>query len=450
MVNNDVVNELKDLLGAEHVTDDQPTLTSASKDCYYFSPVLIPQLDGKIADVIVKPKTKAQLKAIIQLAVKHNIPVTPRGGGTGNYGQGVPMKGGIMINTKRMKQILAIDSSHAHVESGVNLGQLEKAARQHGGELRMFPSTIATSSAAGFITGGSGGVGSISTGLLAEPGNILSATIMTIEAEPKELLLDTPEKLKLVLHNCGLTAFVTEIDFALSPRTEWHQYILSYDTIEAAIHAGETLAYDESLHKRLCSVMEWPIPSYFKPLVKRNACPEGKSAVFLTTDLTPDELAPYIDPLSSSISFHQTPIEEGKSGFEIYNFTWNHTTLWAMKHDPSLTYLQEMYDRDRLYEQYKLIKDKFGDQVSLHIEFLKSGGVISPGGLSIINFQNKQQLWQIIEFCNSIGVRISNPHSHYLDDDVRWFNDEFSGAKQQWDPHQLLNPGHFKALEGIA
>lgn len=447
MISSEILAQLSAIVGADNMSSDEKSLTSGSRDCYYFSPVLVPQLDNKIADVIVRPQTQVQLKAIIQLAVSNNIPVTPRGGGTGNYGQGVPLAGGIMVNTRRMDRLIDINAEHALVEGGASLWQLEKAAREAGGELRMFPSTITSSSSAGFITGGSGGVGSIEWGMLSEPGNIRSAKILTIEAEPREILLDTPEKLQKVLHNCGLTAFVTEVDFALAPRTEWHQYILAFDNIDTALYAGEQLAYDDSLHKRLCSVMEWPIPACFKPLVNRGACPEGKSLLFLITELDPNALSPYIKSLGGTTSFYQPPEPGPSRGFQIYDFTWNHTTLWAMKADPQLTYLQDGFDRERFHEQVRLRKEKYGDQIHLHIEFLKVGGQVKPGGLSIVRFQDRDQLWDIIDYCETIGIRIANPHTHFLDDDPRWYNDQFLNAKQEWDPHGLLNPGHLKALE---
>jgi len=450
VLSNDIVTELKEIVGSDNITTEDAALQSGSKDCYYFSPVLTPELDGKYADVIIKPANKHELKAIIKTAVANGIPITPRGGGTGNYGQGVPMSGGIMINTKRMNQSIEITAEHAAVECGMSLWHVEKAARSQGGELKMFPSTITTSSAAGFITGGSGGIGSIHSGLLAEPGNILSATIMTIEPEPQELVLDTPKKLKKVLHNCGLTAFVTEVDFALSPKTDWHQYVISFDTLEQAVTAAEQLAYDDDLYKRLCSVLEWPIPSYFKPLVKRDACPDGKSAVFLITDLTPELVAPYIEKINGTLSYHLAPGADDVRGFQIYDFTWNHTTLWAMKADESLTYLQEIHESEGLLEKLKQVKAKFNDDVSIHLEFLKTGGIVRPGGLSVVKFKSKEQLFSIIDYFESIGIRVSSPHTHYIDYDVRWYNPDFIPAKQEWDPNSLLNPGHFKALEESA
>lgn len=444
-----LLDTISGIVGAEHVRTEPHVLRSGSRDCFHFSPVLIPLLEHRQADAIVYPASEQELKQIIAAAVAARVPIIPRGGGTGNYGQGVPMQGGLLINTRRMNTIFSLTTDAAHVAAGVNLWTIEREAAAVGAELRMFPSTIRTSSAAGFITGGSGGVGSIHYGMLRDGDNIRQARILTVEAEPQALELRTPEALRDVLHNCGLTAFVTEVTFALAPKHRWHQYVYAFDQFEDALSWGEHLARDESLRKRLCTVFEWPVPSYFAPLVKREACPDGKALLFLITDREPDALAPLLASAGALCTLHIPP-EDGDNarGFQIYDFTWNHTTQWAMKHDATLTYLQEMFDRDNLATQCRERRARFGDRVSAHIEFVRaSDGQIRPAALSIVKFESREQLWELIEWSEAHGIRIANPHTHYLDEDVRWYGDYLLAAKQRWDPHQLLNPGHLRALE---
>jgi FAD/FMN-containing dehydrogenase len=44
-------------------------------------------------------------------------------------------------------------------------------------------------------------------------------------------------------------------------------------------------------------------------------------------------------------------------------------------------------------------------------------------------------------------MRIADPHSYFLDNDVRWNGQPILDAKRDWDPHGLLNPGKLKVLE---
>ncbi|MES2604323.1 MAG: FAD-binding oxidoreductase [Pseudomonadota bacterium] len=448
-VTAELLNSIATIVGPANIKTDAPFLRSGSRDCFHFSPVLIPQLENCQADAIVYPADEQELVKVIATAVAARVPIIPRGGGTGNYGQGVPMQGGLLINTRRMNRIFTLNSDIAHVAAGVNLWTIEKEAAAFGAELRMFPSTIRTSSAAGFITGGSGGVGSVHWGMLRDRDNIRHARAVTIEAEPRCLDLASADELRDVLHNCGLTAFVSEVTFALAPKTQWQQYIYAFDDFGTALAWGEQLANDDSLLKRLTTVFEWPIPSYFTPLVKRDGCPPGKALLFLMTDLQPAAMQLIMTDSGAQLSFHQAPdADDNARGFQIYDFTWNHTTQWAMKYDSGLTYLQDMFDRNKLASQLQARRERFGDQVTTHIEFIRGGdGVVRPGGLSIVRYQGKEQLWDLIQWCEANGIRIANPHTHYLDDDIRWFGDNMLAAKKRWDPHQLLNPGHLHALE---
>ncbi|MEM6707591.1 MAG: FAD-binding oxidoreductase [Pseudomonadota bacterium] len=440
-----VVAALQSIVGEEAVLTEERQVRSGSKDSYHFSPVLIPQLDGQMADVIVRPQTQAQLRDIIALAVRERIPLTPRGAGTGNYGQGVPLFGGILVSTQHLNRLVHINADEACVEAGYILYDIEKAAEEHGAELRCFPSTVPTSHTGGFITGGSGGVGSITWGMLREADNVRALRILTIEEEPQDLLI-TGEDLPNVMHNCGLTAFVTEVTLGLAPKVAWQQYVLAFDTLRDALAAAEALGRDDELRKRLLTAFEWPVPSYFRPLVKRGGCPEGKHLVFLYTDEGPEAVAARAAALGGAISYHDGPRSAQTRGFQIYDYTWNHTTQWAMKTDPALTYLQDGFVIERLVEQIEARKALF-PEVQEHVEFTRGDGELRAGGLTIVRFSTKERLWALIDYCEANDIRVSNPHTYFLDDDTRWYGEGMLEAKRRWDPHGLLNPGHLHALE---
>ncbi len=439
------MQQLEEIVGAENLILDAKRLTSGSKDCYHFSPVLKPQLDGRLADAIVKPENQAQLIALIAWAAKNRIPITPRGAGTGNYGQGVPLQGGLMINTRNLNEIVSIDKDSARVEAGVILLDIEKEAAAYGAELRCFPSTIPTSHTGGFITGGSGGVGSIEWGMLRESDNVKSARIITVEETPRVLDLERKD-LAGVLHNCGLTCFVAEVTLGLAPKTPWYQYIISYDDFYSALAAGKYLAQADEIKKRLVTVFEWPVPTFFAPLYRKNVFKEDASVVFLYTDLTADELAPHIAPFGGDITFSVAPPEDARRDTQIYDYTWNHTTQWAMKNDKGFTYLQDRFDIDQVEDQIKARKALFPEMLE-HVEFIRDAGKVVSGGLSLLKFSTEERLNELIKYCEGNGIRVANPHTHYLDDDTRWYGDAFLKCKADWDPHGLLNPGHLHVHE---
>ncbi|MEM9624203.1 MAG: FAD-binding oxidoreductase [Pseudomonadota bacterium] len=440
MLQPSFLSDLSDIVGDDRLVLDTGQLKTASRDCFHFSPILIPQLSDKAADVIARPESQAQLMQLIGAAVKHRVPIIPRGAGTGNYGQGVPLHGGLMINTKDLNRIVHIDEDSARVEAGVVLQDIEKQAATLGAELRMFPSTMPTSSTGGFITGGSGGVGSIEWGMLREADNVRHARILTIEEQPR--VMDLPRsELEGVLHNCGLTCFVAEVTLALAPKTAWRQYVIAFDDFFAALQAAQSVAQDISVRKRLVSVFEWPVPSFFVPLVKKGACPEGASALFLYTDLAEEPVRAMMAPFGGEITFHEPPGNGVKRGTQIYDYTWNHTTQWAMKADSNYTYLQDRFELENLAEQIKARKAMFPEVLG-HVEFIHADGEIVPGGLTVVDYQGEQRLRDLIEYCEAHNIRVSNPHTYFLDDDTRWYGDAFLRCKAEWDPLGLLNPGH--------
>ena len=238
-VTQELLLQFADLLGSTHVVTQPTRLDRNSRDAYWYSPVLKKQLDDKVADVIVQPETAEQLVEIISLCVDARVPIVPQGAGTGNYGQSVPIYGGVLINTRRMNKILELTPKLARVEAGVILHTIEMAAREIGAELRFFPSTLPTSTAAGFMAGGSAGPGSMNWGNLWTPGNIRSVMIVTIEESPQSITITDPEEMQAIIHNCGLTAFITEVTFALAPHTPWQQYVVAFDGFETAARCGE-------------------------------------------------------------------------------------------------------------------------------------------------------------------------------------------------------------------
>ena len=94
------VDQLRSILGPEQIDSAPAYLQHNSRDCYWYSPILKPLLDDKAAELIVRPRTVEQLVQVVAAAVAERVPITPQGAATGNYGQGIPMQGGVIITTR--------------------------------------------------------------------------------------------------------------------------------------------------------------------------------------------------------------------------------------------------------------------------------------------------------------------------------------------------------------
>ena len=85
-------------------------------------------------EAVIEPRSVDEVSKIMAYCYERNIPVTPRGAGTGLCGGAVPLYGGIVLTTTRMNRILEIDEENlmAVVEPGVLLMELQQAVEERG------------------------------------------------------------------------------------------------------------------------------------------------------------------------------------------------------------------------------------------------------------------------------------------------------------------------------
>ncbi|MFS0724417.1 FAD-binding oxidoreductase [Paenibacillus sp. 1P07SE] len=429
--------EMMDLLGEGGFVLDPATKSKLSKDYYWYSPVLDEKLKDKLAEGVVIPVNEEEVVAILSCAYRHLIPVTVRGGGTGNYGQAVPLTGGVVMALHKMNRILEIGDGFARVQCGVKLGVLEKELRAAGHELCIYPSTYMKATVGGFVSGGSGGIGSISWGNLWD-GNVLEAVVYTMEEHPRKLKVAGEELLNYI-HSYGTTGIVTELTLRTSKRTEWVQSLVQFDDLTSAMLFSEKLCQDPGIRKRLVSTVEWPIPSYFLPFAQH--VEEGSAAVLLETEEgTLPSVTAYAEASGGQIK-HVIPADNYHQTLGLSDFTWNHTTLWAIKADPKLTYLQCAFSPTFYLKQIEDIKRQYPDGVYLHFEWVLSGGKLMPAALPVVRYQSEEHLYEMIAFFESLGVRINDPHTFVLNYGSRGAYERMLSAKQANDPRVLLNPG---------
>ena len=90
---------LASLLGDDtRVFTDPRVVEPLSRDFYWYSPVLRKQLDGKVGEMAVQPVNAAEVQMVLRYCHANNLAVTVRGAGTGNYGQAVPLRGGVVLD----------------------------------------------------------------------------------------------------------------------------------------------------------------------------------------------------------------------------------------------------------------------------------------------------------------------------------------------------------------
>jgi FAD/FMN-containing dehydrogenase len=431
-----------ELSGIE-IISDRAQVVKLSQDYYHFSPVLQPLLSDKTGDLVVRPASEAEVLRIAAACVKSKIPLTVRGAGTGNYGQCIPLKGGVILDTSKMNSIRWIKPGLACVEPGVKMSVFDKQARETGWELRMVPSTYRTATIGGFIGGGSGGIGSITYGQLRDRGNLHAVRVVTMEDEPRVIELRGDEVQK-VNHAYGTNGIITELEIPLAPAYAWAEIIVAFDDFMTSANFGQALGDADGIIKKLICVCAWPIPAYFAAF--REEIPEGKHcALLMVAESCLEPLQDLVREYGGTICY-QKNAQAASKGAAIAEFTWNHTTLHARSADPSLTYLQTIFPPDKGLKLIEELYNYYGDEVMMHLEFLRMNGRAIAAALQIVRYTTESRLNEIIRYHEEQGAMIANPHTYILEDGgMKSINVEQLQFKELVDPYGLLNPGKMRA-----
>jgi FAD/FMN-containing dehydrogenase len=432
--------------------ESNPALVrNKSRDFYWYSPVLREQLDNVTGDIVVSPTTEEEVIRTLRVAYAHDVPVTARGAGTGNYGQAMPLSGGIVLNMAKMNRVKQILPGRVITEPGVILADLDRQTTAHSGqELRFHPSTAQTATLGGFIAGGSGGVGSITWGGLRDLGNILRLRVVTMEAEPRILDLSGWD-LQKVSHAYGTNGIITEIEMPLAPAYDWVDVLVGYDDFMAAVRYSDALAHCNGLLLKEIAPIAAPVPQDYFSRHKAFVRPGQSIVVVMVAPHAMDPFLAFTSQQKGEILFRSDTIESMKGFPHAYELAWNHTTLRALKVDKSLTYLQVQYPGPDHVAKVAHMTELFGDEVPGHLEFIRFNGEIQCSGLPLVRFTTVERLEEIIRIHEDNGCPIFNPHRYTLEEGGMKRTDKVQlSFKQETDPKGLLNPGKMIAWENPA
>ncbi len=434
----------RDAIGDVPILDDPALVRQKSRDFFWYSPLLKAQLNRKSADLVALPRHEADVVRVAAACAVHRVPLTVRGGGTGNYGQAVPLAGGVVLDMTALNVIEWQRPGCLRLGSGAKMVDVDTATRPTGWELRMHPSTKRTATIGGFVAGGSGGIGSVTWGGLREPGNVLAARIVTLEEIPRVLEL-RGEEAGAVNHAYGTTGIITALEMPLAPAWPWVDLIAAFHSFEDAVRFAYAVALADGVVKKLLTPIAWPIPAQFRGL--QGHCPDGEAIVIaMIAEPSLEAFRQMLARAGGRLTL-EAPGEAGFGSTPLYEYTWNHTTLQALKVDKGVTYLQALYPADRLLDFVMEMAALFGDEVLPHLEFIRYAGRVTASGLPLVRYTTPERLAWIIAEHERRGITIANPHVYTLEDGAghkRVDVDQLS-FKAQADPYGLLNPGKMRS-----
>jgi FAD/FMN-containing dehydrogenase len=433
-------------------TEDNPALVQQkSRDFYWYSPRLKRQLDHVTADLIVSVTSEQDVIDTLSACHALGVPVTPRGTGTGNYGQAMPLSGGVVLDLSGFNKVKHIAPGRYIAEPGAIMETIDHETRAHSQqEIRLHPSTYATASIGGFIAGGSGGAGSIKWGGLRDWGNIIRLKVVTMEASPRVLEL-TGADLHKVSHAYGTNGIITEVEMPLAPAYEWVDVIVGFDGLGAAASYANDLGEQDGLVLKQLAVIAAPVPhDYF--LRHKRFVPRDKTIVtIMVARHSLDAMLAFTRTVrGASVLFDASRMtEEEKKGLPpMFELGWNHTTLRALRVDPSITYLQVLYPFPDQLELLTRIHKYFGDEVPAHLEFVRFDGKVTAFGLPLVRYKSEERLEEIMRIHEDMGAPIFNPHRYTLEEGgMKQTNEVQLSFKREADPKGLLNPGKMVAWD---
>jgi FAD/FMN-containing dehydrogenase len=429
----------RELQGLNLITAERQRRT-LSKDFHWYSPILAEQLAGCVADLVVKVSTEDEVRRVAAVAARHRVALTVRGGGTGNYGQCVPLAGGLVLDCSPMMRVLDIQPGRVVCQGGARLYDVELAVRETGQALRMWPSTWRVATVAGFIAGGFGGVGSTRHGVLRDPGNLLRCRVVTVDHEPEVITLHGDE-IQQVHHAYGSNGIITEVEMALSPAVEWVHALVLFPSYRKVLDCA---AAASGLMPAcfLLSAVDRRFAPYYTTLHAH--FPVDRDALFAM--VAPASMAAFESLVAAHgghVALAQTEQQLEAAGLPTADeCAYNHTTLQALKADRSWTYLQVAYPQPFDPAVVERQMARWGDEVLQHREFARMHGEPATFAILLVRWRGAARQYELMQEIEADGCVVFDPHVVTIEDGgMKTIDSTQIAFKRRADPLGLMNPG---------
>ncbi|MET0147435.1 MAG: FAD-binding oxidoreductase [Ilumatobacteraceae bacterium] len=418
-----LVDELREVLGDDAVSTDDASLDRASADGSRLSPVITEQLPLGRAEAVAHPTDADAIATTVAAAVRHGVPVTPRGKGTGNYGQAIPMDGGLVLDMSRARTIVEVAPGAITADAGATFVELERAAFEADQQILMYPST-AKSTIGGFLSGGSGGTGSIKHGLMHGGEFVLGLDV--VHAVPDARLAHvTGADAQLYLHNYGTAGIIARATVALEPRQDWHGLFASFDRFEQALAVIRPFAEIEPTPR----LVSGDPPMLAEALPNDPGIPAGRASLRAIVDVASLDAARRLVEEAGGV------VEDVRPGLgtmlRISMMSYNHPIEWLQKAYPD-TYFHVEVRGDGLVDRFAELVDVYPGAM-LHIEAQRG----RPIGMLAAPYRGAQDVYDGFTRLTAIGVDFHDCHQWYVD----YEPDRTSRLAATTDPHGLFNPG---------
>ena len=454
-----IIEALIKVLGKEYVHTDDEFLNTYGRD-------ETENLLYKPA-VVVRPRTAQEISAIIKLANIENIPVTPRGAGTGLSGGALAIFGGICLSMERFNKILEIDEQNlqATVEPGVINEEFQNAVKEMGLFYPPDPASKGSCFLGGNLAHSSGGPKAVKYGTTRD--YVLNMQIVLPTGEitwtgANVLKYSTGYNLThLMIGSEGTLGIITKIVFKLIPYPQHNIVLLvpfnsaekACEAVSAVFRAGITPSGMEFMER---DAIDWV--RKFEADINIEILNEVQAHLLIEVDGNDIDLL-YKD--AEKITEVMMQFECGE--ILLADSAAQKDMLWKMRRKvgeavkSNSVYKEEdtVVPRAALPKLLKGVKEigkKYGFKSVCY-------GHAGDGNLhvNIIKGDTSEEIWnndlpkgisEIFQLCVELGGTISGehgiglvqqPYMHIAIDEKRL--ELMRGIKKLFDPNLILNPG---------
>jgi glycolate oxidase len=412
--------------------------------------------------VVALPETEAQVQRILRTCHAMEVPVVPRGAGTGLSGGALPRCDGVLLSLAKFMRVVRIDpvARVAVVQPGVRNAAISDVVSAFGLYYAPDPSSQIACSIGGNVAENSGGVHCLKYGLTVH--NVLAVRGFTMDGEPVAFgseALDAPgyDLLALAIGSEGLLAVTTEITVKLLPRPQTARVVMaSFDDVETAGQAVAAIIAAGILPAGL-EMMDRPATRAVEEFVHAGYDLAAAAILLCECDGTPEEVEDEIRRVREVLaSAGATRTSVSRDEAERLRFWSGRKAAFPAvgRISPDYYCMDGTIPRKRLGEVLNFIGEmerKYG--LRCPNVFHAGDGNLHP--LILFDAANADELRrteqfaaEVLEKCVAVGGTITGEHGvgvEKIDQMCVQFApgelETFHALKRVFDPRGLLNPG---------
>jgi glycolate oxidase len=412
--------------------------------------------------IVALPETEAEVAAILKRCQRLQVPVVPRGAGTGLSGGALPHARGVLLSLARLNRILDVDAAArtATLQPGVRNLAISEAAAPLGLYYAPDPSSQIACTIGGNVAENAGGVHCLKYGLTLH--NVMRVRGLTMQGDPVEFgghALDAPglDLLPLLVGSEGMLAVVTEVTVKLVPLPQTARCIMaSFADVDDAGNAVAALIASGIIPAGL-EMLDQAAARLVEPHARAGYDLDAAAVLLCESDGTPVEVEEEIARMSRILrDARATRLQVSASEAERLRFWAGRKNAFpaAGRAAPAYYCMDGTIPRKHLGRMLKAIQDMEG-RYRLHCPNVFHAGDGNLHPLILFDDSDPDSVAraeafgiEILEESVRMGGTITGEHGvgvEKIDQMCSQFGgptlEAFFAVKRAFDPDGLLNPG---------